>query len=214
MKCRDGMTSELMECMREHTWILRQRVRRLNQKRRRETLKKQNLGLTPQDRQVTCFIFEVSASMTAAVLWVVNKIPATLKDMPSRSDIEKVIGQWTATTSASMRLAWEDPLTPTQCKVRQRAHEFIAEANLFAWVTRQNAKGVAPSSRLMVMQLNQDWPWNATHHVHHLPNTLLSGTEFWKRQWAKRFRDRWGMKIGRLPLAPEIFPLEITKTRR
>ena len=200
--------------MREHTWILRQRVRRLNQKRRRETLKKQNLGLIPQERQVTCFIFEVSASMTAAVLWVVNKNPATLKDMPSRSDVEKVIEQWMATTSASMRLAWEDPLTPTQCKVRQRAHEFIAEANLFAWVTRQNAKGVAPSSRLMVIQLNQDWPWNATHHVHHLPNTLLSGTEFWKRKWAQRSRDRWGMKIGRLPLAPEIFPLEIKKTRR
>ena len=87
---------------------------------------------------MACFIYEVSSSMTATVLWVVNKTPATLKEMPSRTDMEEVIGHWIATTTAAMKLAWQDPHTATQCRVKQRVHEFIAETNLFEWLTKQN----------------------------------------------------------------------------
>jgi hypothetical protein len=70
-----------------------------------------NLGLVPTDRQMACFIHHISGSMTATVLWVVNKIPATLKQMPSRTDIEEVVGHWLATTTAEMKLAWLDTHT-------------------------------------------------------------------------------------------------------
>ena len=129
--------------------------------------------------------------------------------MPSRTDMEEVIGHWIATTTAAMKLAWQDPHTATECRVRQRAHEYIAEANLFEWLTKQNSKGVAPSSWNMVTQLDQDWLWNGTHKVNNLPNTLLTGSESTRRTWAQRFRAWWGLKIGKLPVAPDISPLEI-----
>ena len=137
------------------------------------------------------------------------RLKETLKEMPSRTDMEEVIGHLIATTTAAMKLARQDPHTATECRVRQRAHEFIAEANLLELLTKQNSKRVAPSSRNKVTQLDQDWPWNGTHKVNNLPNTFLTGTENTRRTLAQRLRARWGLKIGKLPVAPDISPLEI-----
>ena len=38
---------------------------------------------------------------------------------------------------------------------------------------------------------------------------FLTGSESTRRTWAQRVRARWGMKIGKLPVAPDISPLEI-----
>jgi hypothetical protein len=105
MRCRDNINIDHQECMSEHIGILRQRVRQLNQKRRRANTKKKHVGSRPTDQQLACFIYEVSSSMTAIVLWVVHKSPATLKEMPSRTDMEEVIGHWIAITTAAMKLA-------------------------------------------------------------------------------------------------------------
>jgi hypothetical protein len=209
LKCRQSVIMDEQECVHEHTWMLRQRVRQLNQQTRRARIKQNNLGLTLQDRQVACFIYEVSGSMIATVLWVVNKIPRTLQVLPCRHDMEEVIRLWISTTKASTFMAWRDPITAPQYRIRQKTHEFIAEANLFQWLTNQNSKGVVPSSRLMITEFLQRWPWPEAPKVKHLPNSLATGSENTLRNWAWRFRGRWGLKIGKLPLSPDVSPQEI-----
>jgi hypothetical protein len=209
LKCRQSVIMDEEECINEHTWMLRQRVRQVNQQTRRAHIKQTNLGLKLQDRQVACFIHEVSGSMIATVLWVVNKIPRTLKVLPSRLDMEEVIGQWISTTKESILMTWRNPLSAPQCRIRQKTHEFIAEANLFQWLTNQNSKGVVPSSRLMITEFLQRWPWPETPQVKNLPNSLVTGSENTLRNWAWRFRGRWGLKIGKLPLSADVTPLEI-----
>jgi hypothetical protein len=147
--------------------------------------------------------------MLATVLWVVNKIPRTLKVLPCRHDVEEVVRLWIATTKASILMAWRDPHTAAQYRIRQKTHEFIAEANLFQWLTNQNSKGVVPSSRLMITEFLQRWPWQETPKVKHLPNSLVTGSDSTLRNWAWRFRGRWGLKIGKLPVSPDVSPQEI-----
>lgn len=110
--------------------------------------------------------------------------------------------------TAEARAALLAPTTPGGKRALEAARKFLAEAELQAWVRRQNAeKGLAPSNDAL-------WErWLGFARPEGEPASLTTGASRpcrarSRRQWLQRWGRRWRIRAGRFKfgdgLSPEI----------
>jgi hypothetical protein len=83
------------------------------------------------------------------------------------------------------------------------ATRFRKEALVYDWVRKQNVEqGIAPPSHLVVNFRRQ----NSQSHSPECSTTTKGGVRAGELKWVQRFRKRWGLRLGRVPVG-EAVPL-------
>ena len=84
------------------------------------------------------------------------------------------------------------------CQVE--AARYVVDHRLFHWLLQQNCeKGVAPTTRALLGQLPLQLPVSLDVGLRGMLLQGLSTHCLAGRQWACRWRSRWGVRLGRLP---------------
>ena len=83
-----------------------------------------------------------------------------------------------------------DDSGPRPCPVLRRAKTFVHEFNLYRWVKQQNlTKGIAPVTKVVGVQWSKESGDQASGS-----STLVRS----QQQWLRRWRTRWGIRLGRI----------------
>jgi hypothetical protein len=87
-----------------------------------------------------------------------------------------------------------------------RAACLIAEAQTLEWLLTANARGVAPSAAALLVQMRAHWP-AACRDARYLRYFFrLRHIATARKNWARRFRARWGVSWKRLPARADVPP--------
>ena len=114
----------------------------------------------------------------------------------------------TDTYTLSLWLEWE----PSSCTKRDicDAQRLMRDANLLGWVESQNAtQGLAPSQQFV-------WEHRCRVGLGRIESTDVSTmqghTSAAAKKWMKRFRTRWSIHLGTLPVQ-EIVPVDMLRQK-
>ena len=103
----------------------------------------------------------------------------------------------------------EPPRSKSHFRDLLQAARIIVEAGLYEWLVKQNLKGVCPGRSDMVDTAVKAIPSNLPQSVRaHLAN-LLGGGARAQRHWLRRFRRKYGVRLGKLPPRDDGTPEEM-----
>ena len=91
------------------------------------------------------------------------------------------------------------------------AGRWLAEFHTFRWLLHMNGKGVAPSTDMLFQEYSAQYPAvlrgpRVVYHLDQLARVLCK-----RRDWATRFRRKWGASHARLPAGPYLSQDEILR---
>ena len=114
----------------------------------------------------------------------------------------------TDTCTLSLWLDWE----PSSCTRRDicDAQRLVRDATLLGWVESQNAmQGLAPSQQF-VWERRCSVMLGGSESTH--VSTMQGHTSAAAKKWMRRFRTRWSIQLGTLPVQ-EIVPLDMLRQK-
>ena len=96
---------------------------------------------------------------------------------------------------------WRYPPTQTYAHCRQAAYDFLAEAQLRAWVQKQNLEaGLTPTSEELFTESARLWPRAGVPGIRNTARFVVAQTAACRRKWAQRWRRRWKVSHPKLKI--------------
>ena len=124
----------------------------------------------------------------------------------SRGAVAAHLTAWWESLPPAARHAWLDDFSVTrQGKFALRAaRKYLTESRLHSWVLRQNlAKGVAPCTKVVLQACLDEEAALLT------PGFALPPAKRSRWQWMSRFREAWGVRMGRFQNLERLSPAEM-----
>ena len=131
----------------------------------------------------------------------------------SGSAVETLVLQ-TAADASHKRKAAQLLAGPAGSRTRLRVGRLIAEARVAAWLNATNERGVAASTSQLVARLRTSWPPAALSPAAMSFLLRLRVLRNAQRNFANRFRARWGVSWKRLPARADLSGPELASRAR
>ena len=120
----------------------------------------------------------------------------------------------TAADASHKRKAAQLLAGPAGSRTRLRVGRLIAEARVAAWLNATNERGVAASTSQLVARLRTSWPPAALSPAAMSFLLRLRVLRNAQRNFANRFRARWGVSWKRLPARADLSGPELASRAR
>ncbi len=160
-------------------------------------------------RAVACRLTCLVGADTRPVTDYVRLRCMTRRGTPAHTSREcaEAVESWLSRCTPTERTSWRYPRNPREERLRQLAHDALAEHALMDWVDASNRlKGVAPSTDEVVWHFIRTWPWVGSRNLRNTALWLSRQSARTQAVWATRWRARWGARFGRLRVMPDISP--------
>ena len=211
-----------LECERarlQQTQREEARLLRLARKRKRYADEKLLLGLTVGHWQVAAHVCILSGQSESVTDQYCNMHCIT--EPRDNGAHRKVTGKRIKTVLAKVGAVTVEALhsvlpNPGKKEPALQACIYLAESQVFKWITEANEKGVFPWTRDVALRLHSQMIEMQESHpaIAQCIGTWLArnaGGESTTRNWGKRFRRRWGLKYGRGIILTPLRPSEIER---
>ena len=118
-------------------------------------------------------------------------------------DLAEVEEWWNKSSDVSRLIAGEPVFVKNGDKVKKEADKFMSQAALHSWVENMNMKGLTPCSHVIVQHAAP-----GSVELAGAADTLGSAKRKHRYQWLRRFRHRWGVRIGKVHTLEQVTPEE------
>lgn len=164
-------------------------------------------ALSPRQRMEVALVYYVTGQMMYAIECIRQRLKRRKGAAALAGDDDLAQQVTAALCQEDMRRAQAAAVeAPEGSAASFRAGLFVAEICLRQWLVAQNARGVAPSTGRMALQLRGFWPAQLCRVRVRKWLLRIRHRRVSQSTWAFCFRRRWGIKWGRMPARGAVAP--------
>jgi hypothetical protein len=188
-----------MHLMKADLRSINAQIAALREKARRQKRSEDNGGLSPFAITVVMAVYVLGGHDLAAALACARQRGRLSSVVQEETMLTDMVVNWYLSASDEQEAAIHQPTNAAQGRTREAALSWLAEYRVYKWVSAQNdVRGVAPSSLDMLGRFTHECrQLGVQDRLPSLENMLDTAGRS-ARQWSRRFRRKWGIRLGRL----------------